>query len=96
MMNPWQQQVTNPWVIQALIGELAGAIARQHQLGHAGLGGIPFAAQPFQQVGSPFQSLMGPQPFIHQGSYGNGIGIGAGLPFATGVGNWSVPALAMV
>ena len=102
-INPWQQQVTNPWVIQALIGELVGAIARQNQfglghmtmgLGQGAFGGLPFAAQPFQQFGSPLQSLIGTQPFIHQGSYGNGIG--ASLPFTTGVGNWSVPAMAMV
>jgi hypothetical protein len=109
MITPWNQPAINPWVIQALLGELVGAIARQNQLGHAGLGhvglgqmglgqgalgGVPFAAQPLQQFGSPLQSLVGTVPFIHQGSYGNSIG--AGLPFTTGVGNWSVPAMAMV
>lgn len=110
--NPWQTQATNPWVIQALIGELVGAIARQHHMGlghHVGLGQTPFAqpfpqlaqpvpqfVQPFPQFGSPLQSVIGG---LTQGSYSNGagsLGLGAGLPFAAGVGNWAVPGMAMV
>lgn len=116
-------QAANPWVIQALLGELVGAIVRQGQvgLGHAGIGhgvlgglplgglpyaghgfgvqpfiGQPFGANPFlgQTIGSPLQTMIG-GAFTPQGSYGNGT-IGAGLPFPTAVGSWSVPAMAMV
>ena len=105
-------QMANPWVIQALLGELVGAIARQGHvgLGHGAfgpgaLGGLPFA--------SPWPTMIGGQ-FTPQGSYANGLGqqgflpqafgvgnvgvggIGAALPYPTGVGNWSVPTMAMV
>ena len=90
--NPWQSaQVANPWLIQALIAELVGNIARQQHfapthpgIGYAGLG---------QGVANPWAT---------QGSYGNGIGalglntMGAGLPFPTPVANWSMPVPAMV
>jgi hypothetical protein len=130
MGNPWQNQTANPWAVQALLGELVGAVARQGHLGlgqggigHGVLGGTPYAALPFA---SPLHQMIG-GPLAAQGSYGNGIGqlaqlglgqqgfgqggygqvgfgvgnlgngaMGAGLPFPTGVGNWSVPTMAMV
>ena len=85
--NPWQSaQVVNPWVIQALIAELAGTIARQSHMGfgHHGfgaLGGLPFAQQhlfgqqPYGQlpITAGLQPMMG-NPWAAQGSYGNGNG----------------------
>lgn len=124
--NPWQTaQVANPWVIQALIGELAGTIARQ---GHIGLGqqhgfgtlGVNplaqqlLAQQAFGQIPFGQQQLFGQlpitaglqpmigNPWMTQGSYGNGIGtlglstMGAGVPFPSPVANWSMPVPAMV
>ena len=90
--NPWQSaQVANPWLIQALIGELAGTIARQSHMGFGQLPPITAGLQPM--IGNPWAA---------QGSYGNGIGtlglntMGAGLPFPTPVANWSMPVPAMV
>jgi hypothetical protein len=70
--NPWANQMTNqaanPWVIQALLGELVGAIARQGQVG-LGQGGFGQGAL----GGTPWHQMIG-GPFGAQGSYGNGIG----------------------
>jgi hypothetical protein len=107
--NPWQSaQVANPWVIQALIGELAGTIARQGHigLGHHGFGALgvnPLAQQLFGQlpITAGLQPMIG-NPWVTQGSYGNGIGtlglntMGAGVPFPTPVANWTMPVPAMV
>jgi hypothetical protein len=87
-------QATNPWVVQALLGELVGAIARQGHhpmgLGHVGLGGLPFgvgispfavqAPLPLAGFGPlPFGGI-GPTPQLWNTPLGQGsYGIGAGI-----------------
>ena len=108
--NPWQSaQAANPWMIQALIGELAATIARQGHIGFGhhgfgGLGGLPFGPQqPYGQlpVTAGLQSMIA-NPWATQGGYGSGNGalglntMGVGLPFPTPVTNWSMPVPAMV
>lgn len=79
--NPWMQnqmhQTANPWAIQALLGELVGAIARQGHVG-VGQGGFGPGAVGALPFASPLQQMFG-GPFTGQGSYGNGIGGQMGL-----------------
>jgi hypothetical protein len=104
MQNPWaMNHMQNPWVVQALLGGLPyAALPFSSPL-------QPMIGGPFTQgsYGSSVGALgFGPAslgqpgfgPAFGPAGFGGGIGsgaIGGGLPFQTGVGNWS-PAMAMV
>src|SRR5439155_5942685 len=59
-----QAQATNPWVVQALLGELVGAVARQNQMAQLGFGHQLGIGQPL-----PFATGMGQLPFATLGTF---------------------------
>lgn len=78
-----QAQVTNPWAVQALLGEIVGSIARQQQMGFGQIGmGAPL----------PFAAGFGPHPFA---AFGPQLPLTMGamgqLPFGAGLGHLQQP-----
>jgi hypothetical protein len=97
-----QTQATNPWVIQALLGELAATIARQGAMGlghmglghmgpgHLGLGHLGLGS--IGLAGLPLGAGIGQVPFGAIGQLPLGPGIGP-VPFGAGPVNqlWGTP-----